>query len=56
MPVIINEFEITPEAAPPPEAGPRRDTASPSQEKKEKPDFENVLRHWHERAERVRAH
>ena len=41
MAVVINEFEVVPDATPQP---------------KEKPDLADVLRRLHERAERVRAH
>jgi hypothetical protein len=56
MAVVINEFEIVPETAPPPRAaaGPSADADGAKQ--KEKPDFADVLRRCHERAERVRAH
>ncbi len=56
MPVVINELEVVPETTPPPEAGTRRGKEADSAKQEDKPDFENVLRHWHERAERVRAH
>jgi hypothetical protein len=57
MAVVINEFEVVPETAPPlPEAGANRGEDASSAKKKEKPPFEDVLRLWCERAERVRAH
>ena len=54
MPVVINEFEVIPEAAPPAEKG----DAKEAEEKKlkEKPDLETSLRLQSERFERVRAH
>jgi hypothetical protein len=57
MAVVINEFEVVPETAPPPrEAGANRGDDDGPAKKKEKPPFEDVLRLWCERAERVRAH
>ena len=57
MAVVINEFEVVPETAPPlPEAGANRGDDASSAKKKQKPPFEDVLRLWCERAERVRAH
>jgi hypothetical protein len=55
MPVIISDFEVVNDAPVPPPATPNPNAeANPRQQ--DKPDFEDVLRHWHERAERVRAH
>ncbi len=57
MPVVINEFEVVPEAP-----APRPANASPEGESREggpseeKPDFEDLLRTLHQRRERVRAH
>lgn len=57
MPVVINEFEIVPETAPPPpEAGANRGADAEAAKQKDKPHFDDVLRFWYERAERVRAH
>lgn len=57
MPVIINEFEVVPDTGPPPpEAGAKRGDEADAAKKKEKPHFEDVLRLWRERTERVRAH
>jgi hypothetical protein len=57
MPVVINEFEVVPDTGPAPqEAGAKRADNSDSAKKKEKPHFEDILRLWRERAERVRAH
>ena len=57
MPVVINEFEVVPDAAPPPqEPGATRGDDADSGKKKEKPHFEDMLRFWCERAERIRAH
>ncbi len=55
MAVVINEFEVVPE--PPAAASPRNpENAGTVSETEPKPDLERVLRHWHDRAERVRAH
>jgi hypothetical protein len=57
MPVVINEFEVVPDSAPPPqEPGANRGSDADAAKQKEKPPFEDVLRLWRERAERVRAH
>jgi hypothetical protein len=57
MAVVINEFEVAPDTAPPPqEAGATRGDDADAAKKKEKPHFEDILRLWCERAERVRAH
>jgi len=57
MPVVINEFEVVPDGSPPPKADANRNADSDATKRKEKkPDFETVLRHWYERAERVHAH
>ena len=57
MPVVINEFEVVPETAPPPqEPDAARNDDADSAKKKEKPCFEDILRFWCERAERIRAH
>ena len=56
MPVVINEFEVVPDAAlPPPDAGANRG-ADADTKKKETPLFDDIFRLWHERAQRVRAH
>ena len=54
MPVVINEFEVVPDAAPPTQGNTRAetDTAKP----KEPLDLEKILRQRAERAQRVRAH
>jgi hypothetical protein len=55
MAVVINEFEVVPETAPPrAAAGPS--AAADGAKQKEKPDLADLLRRCHERAERVRAH
>ena len=57
MPVIINEFEVVPETAPPPrEEGANRGREAEGAKKQERPGFEESLRLWRERSERVRAH
>jgi len=57
MPVVINEFEVVPDATPAPqEAGANRGNDPESPKQKEKPHLDDLLRLWHERAERVRAH
>ncbi len=55
MPVIINEFEVVPDTAPPPRVSAERN-ADAETKQKEKPNFADVLRHLRERAERIRAH
>jgi hypothetical protein len=55
MPVVINEFEVVSNTTPPPSQG-STDRDAEAVKQKEKPDFADVLRRWHERAERVRAH
>jgi hypothetical protein len=57
MPVLINEFEVVPETEPPPAVtGAQRRADSDAMKKRETPVFEDVLRLWRDRAERVRAH
>jgi hypothetical protein len=56
MEVVINEFEVLPENAPPPEGSATRAAQGDAAKSKEKPDFEKVARLWTERRERVRAH
>jgi hypothetical protein len=56
MPVVINELEVVPEAAPPAPANGSPGSQSDSGKGEEKPDLEDQLRQTHERRERVRAH
>jgi hypothetical protein len=57
MAVVINDFEVVPEAAPTPQSGAGSgNTEAGHGKKKEKKDFTDVLRHWHERQDRIRAH
>lgn len=56
MPVVINEFEVVPDNPPPTKTGVKPADESDAPKKGEKPDLEKILRHWRERAERVRAH
>lgn len=54
MPVVINDFEVVPEAPPPlgPEAAPTPDGSDKVQE----PTFEEAFERYQQRADRVRAH
>ena len=55
MPVVIDEFEAIPSEAPANEEAAKK-SGGDSAKAKEKQDVDNVLRLWHERQERVRAH
>ena len=54
MTIVINEFEVVPEAAP--AASPSTATEQPASLYPAAPDIEQLLRHIGERALRVRAH
>lgn len=56
MAVVIQEFDVVPETAPSPQDANASRDQTDSTKKKEQPDAEGVMRLWHERAERVRAH
>jgi hypothetical protein len=56
MAVVINEFEVVPDTAPPASAAAGHSADAETAKQKEKPDFADVLCRLHERAERVRAH
>ena len=55
MPVVINEFEAVPGEAPSSESAEQNRDGN-SGKGKEKAVADKVLRIWHERQERVRAH
>lgn len=55
MPVVINEFEVMPEAPVTPASQAVENSGTKSQTK-EKPDFHEAWLHWHDRAKRLRAH
>jgi hypothetical protein len=55
MPVVINEFEVMPEAPATP-ASRAAESSNTKAQTKEKPDFHEAWSHWHERAKRLRAH
>jgi hypothetical protein len=56
MAVVINEFEVVPDTAPPPSAAAGHSADAETAKQKEKPDLADLLRRCHERAQRVRAH
>jgi len=56
MAVVINEFEIVPDTAPPPPSAAGHSADIETAKQKEKPDLADVLHRLHQRAERVRAH
>jgi hypothetical protein len=57
MAVVINEFEVVPDATPQASQGSTdRGAGAEAAKQKEKPDLADVLRRLHERAERVRAY
>jgi hypothetical protein len=55
MPVVINEFEVLPEA-PAPQVSRAAENSDAGSKTKEKPDFHHTWRHLHQRAKRLRAH
>jgi hypothetical protein len=55
MPVIINEFEVLPEA-PAEQISRAAENSNPGSPTKEKPDFHHTWRHLHQRAKRLRAY
>jgi len=55
MPVVINEFEVLPEA-PAPQISRAAANSNPGSQIKEKPDLHNTWRHLHQRAKRLRAY
>jgi hypothetical protein len=57
MAVVIGDFEVVPEAASTSQTGAGSGNSEAGHgKKKEKKDFTDVLRHWHERQDRIRAH
>ena len=57
MPVVINEFEVVPDTAPPAQqAGANRGGDADSAKQQEETHMDDILHRWRERAARVRAH
>ena len=55
MPVVINEFEVLPEAPAAPASGPAKNGNAGSKTK-EKPELHRAWLHLHQRAKRLRAY
>jgi hypothetical protein len=55
MPVVINEFEVLPEA-PTPSVSRAAENSNASSQTKEKPDFHHTWLNFQQRAKRLRAY